>query len=207
MAKKVELEIAITENSKKLDDIINRLEKLENTSKKIKKSTNISGGLFDVAKISSLIFSFDRLNLTVENLTKKSSEFIENLNLTEVAFYGNTEQVKKLYTEMSNVYNLDESQIVRRLGIFKQMANAMQLPIEAGEELSELMNKMTIDIASLYNIDIDRASNALQSALVGQTRPINSSGLTLKSVMNKIVNTSKSGVRVITMLFKQEMAY
>lgn len=207
MAKKVELEIAITENSKKLDDIISRLEKLENTSNKIKKRTNISGGLFDVTKISSLIFSFERLNLTVENLTKKSSEFIENLNLTEVAFYGNTEQVKKLYTEMSNVYNLDESQIVRRIGIFKQMANAMQLPIEAGEELSELMNKMTIDIASLYNIDIDRASNALQSALVGQTRPINSSGLTLKSVMNKIVNTSKSGVRVITMLFKQEMAY
>ena len=108
---------------------------------------------------------------------------------------------------MAEVYGLDESRLTRQFGIFKQLANAMQLPAEEGERLSEIMVKMTNDVASLYNLDLERASNALQSALVGQTRPINSSGLTLKSVMNKIVNTSKSGVRVITMLFKQEMAY
>ena len=32
--------------------------------------------------------------------------------------------------------------------------------------------KMTNDIASLYNLDLNRALNALQSALSGQVRPI-----------------------------------
>ena len=81
-------------------------------------------------------------------------------------------QLKNLYTTMSDLYNLDESAIVRRIGIFKQMANTMGLANETGEQLAGLMNKMTLDVSSLYNIDIDRASNALQSALVGQTRPI-----------------------------------
>lgn len=189
-------------NSNKLDAIVQKLERINVISAKInanqinimgsnnsvvvnqvidsvtklgKKSTDVKNAwkdMFSIAKISAIVYSLRRLTNVVAKVTKESSNFIENLNLTEVAFYGNASAVKNLYTTMSDLYNLDESAIVRRIGIFKQMANTMGLANETGEQLAGLMNKMTLDVSSLYNIDIDRASNALQSALVGQTRPI-----------------------------------
>ncbi|MBO7526260.1 MAG: hypothetical protein J6T74_00005, partial [Clostridia bacterium] len=120
------------------------------------------------------------------NLSKKSAEYIENINLLEVA-YANIDKktgqfnedievtsarIEKLVNNMAQVYGLDESRLARQFGIFKQMANAMDLPTETAEKLSEHLVKMSNDVASLYNLDLDRASNALQSALAGQVRPI-----------------------------------
>lgn len=147
-------------------------------------------------------------------LSQKSVEYIENVNLLAVAYKNQNENIEEstarietYIDKMSEVYGLDESRLTRQFGIFKQLANAMQLPTETAENLSEIMVKMTNDIASLYNLDLNRASNALQSALAGQVRPINFSGFTLKDVLKKIVNLCKKGVRIIIILFKQEMAY
>lgn len=179
--KRVDLEVNVKSQDSKLDIILNKLNKLESVVNKVSKVDAFKGlnagsktfnSVFSIGKISSITYAMSKLTNTIAKVTKESSNFIENLNLTEVAFYGNSEAVRELYSSMSELYNLDESQIVRRIGVFKQMANAMGLSNEAGQELSSLMNKMTLDISSLYNIDIDRASNALQSALVGQTRPI-----------------------------------
>ena len=48
----------------------------------------------------------------------------------------------------------------------------MGLANETGEKLSKLMTEMSIDISSLYNMDVDQASSILQSALAGQTKPV-----------------------------------
>lgn len=163
------INITGSNNSVVVNQVIDSFNKLEKKSKDVDKSF---GKAFSIARISAIAYSFSKLTNSVAKFTKESANFIENLNLTEVAFYGNTNAVKGLYTSMADLYNLDESSIVRRIGIFKQMANTMGLANETGEQLASLMNKMTLDVSSLYNIDIERASNALQSALVGQTRPI-----------------------------------
>lgn len=187
---------------------------IKTTTKETTNLGNKFNSIFNIAKIGVLTKGIEKLFSSLTSASKKSSEYIENVNLLEVAYKNanetieqSSERIETFIDKMAEVYGLDESRLTRQFGIFKQLANAMQLPAEEGERLSEIMVKMTNDVASLYNLPLDRASNALQSALVGQTRPINSSGLTLKNVMNKIVNTSKSGVRTITMLFKQEMAY
>ena len=51
--------------------------------------------MFSIAKISAIVYSLRRLTNVVAKVTKESSNFIENLNLTEVAFYGNASAVKK----------------------------------------------------------------------------------------------------------------
>lgn len=163
------IDIMGNNNSVVVNQVIDGMNKVGDSAKK----TNTTfKDMFSVAKLSAFAYSLKRIFSTMTNLTKESANFVENLNLTEVAFNGNTSAVKNLYTTMSDLYNLDESQIVRRIGVFKQMANAMGLSEEAGQNLSELLNKMTLDVSSLYNISIGRASNALQNALVGQTRPI-----------------------------------
>lgn len=113
--------------------------------------------------------------------TQLSVDYVENTNLLEVAYartanstedYNqaveeSSKKVKGLIDQMSKVYGFDENRLTRSFGIFKQMANAMKLPDETAENLSEHLVKMSNDIASLYNLDLKRAENALQSALAG----------------------------------------
>ena len=163
---------------------------------------------FNYTAIREFSRALQRTFTIMSNLATKSSDYLENINLFQVAFDNNYNSAEKFINKLNEMYGLDESWLVKTVGIFKQLSNAMNLSTEQGTKLSTLLTQMSIDISSLYNIDINRASSVLQSAMAGQTRPINFSGFTLKDVLKKIVNTSKSGVRVIVeKLFKQEMAY
>jgi len=152
--------------------------------------------------------AMQRLVKTMGDFVSKSSDYLENINLFQVAFDGNYKSADRFIKKMSEMYGMDESWLTRTVGIFRQLSNAMNLSAENGERLSTLMTQMSLDISSLYNIDVEKASSTLQSALAGQTKPINFSGFTLKNVLKKIVNLRKKGVKIIIIrLFKQEMAY
>lgn len=143
------------------------------------KLTNQFNKAFSVGKIAGFGRAIMGITKSFGNLIKETSDYVENINLLEVAYANGNETIEEssarieaFIQKMSEAYGLDESNLTRQFGIFKQLANAMELPTETAENLSEHMVKMTNDIASLYNLDINRASNALQSALVGQVRPI-----------------------------------
>lgn len=186
----------------------------EGTSKNIDNIGKSVKTAFNVVGIKAFLSTSRELVRTISNLTAKSAEFTENLNLYQVAFKEigksveeSTRESDKFINKLSEMYGLDESWLTRTTGTFRQLANAMKLGNQEATQLATLMTQMSIDISSLYNLDIDRASSVLQSSLAGQTKPINFSGFTLKDVLKKIVNTCKSGVKVIIYLFKQEMAY
>jgi len=154
---------------------------VKENQKETKKIGDILGTAFNIKVIEGFTKAITKLGKGMFSLAQKSSEYVENVNLLEVAYKNANETIeqssKRIETyidKMSEVYGLDESRLTRQFGIFKQLANAMQLPTETAENLSEIMVKMTNDIASLYNLDLNRASNALQSALAGQVRPIRS---------------------------------
>jgi len=177
----------------------NAIQPMTKETKNLKKETdnttkaiNKMGKQFSLAFNTSALMNFTKatysLFKTMLKMGSASSAYIENINLLEVAYAKITDQtedynkavkesskaVKEYIDKMSKVYGFDESRLTRSFGIFKQMANAMKLPSETAEELSEHLVKMSNDIASLYNIDLSRAENALQSALSGQVRPIRS---------------------------------
>ena len=169
---------------------VKALANVGNAAKEVKeKSDEASNSLVKLGKQFNLVFNVKTFTTFVKSfysyfrkameMTSKSSSYIENVNLLEVAYHNANEEIEvssqrieTFISKMADVYGLDENRLTRQFGIFKQLANAMELPTETAENLSEIMVKMTNDIASLYNLDLDRASNALQSALVGQVRPI-----------------------------------
>lgn len=125
----------------------------------------------------SFLYTMRRLGRWVYDMTKAYASYIENINLATVAYNGLEESMKSLYPfveKISLAFGLNESEVIRAVGLFKQMANAMQLTQEQGDLLSTGLTKMAYDISSLYNLPFDRALSALQSALVGQTKPIRS---------------------------------
>ena len=168
-----------------------RLKSIHTLMKQISKGTNVNAGLketvqdsekidenmsnaFSVAKFVGFNIGLRKIAQTMTSLVDKSSSYLESINLYQVAFNGAYQEADKFVNKITEMYGLDESWAVQTVGIFRQLANAMGLAREQADSLSYLMTQMSIDISSLYNVDTSRASQVLQSALAGQTRPIRS---------------------------------
>lgn len=109
-------------------------------------------------------------------LTKAQTEYIEDLNLLDVAYGDANNSGKKLVSTMSNMIGLDQKSLTKSLGVYKQMASAMGITSEASSLLSENLLKMQTDISSLYNLDFARAGQILQVTLSGNTKSIRALG-------------------------------
>lgn len=104
----------------------------------------------------------------IAEVTKKSADYIETLNVLQVAFDGNTESIRKFASSLADTLNLDDSTIIKSAAHFKVLTQSMGIATETGEKLSELLTKMTLDLSSLYNMDFDKAQTALQYAMEGR---------------------------------------
>lgn len=134
-----------------------------------------------MAKGFNLAFNYTTLRMftramkgvvsTMATMVNKSSTFVENMNLLDVAFNNDTTEAEKFVNKLSEMYGLDESWGYRTVGIFKQLANAMGVAGETGTKLSQVLTQLSIDTSSLYNIDTDEAVSIFRSALAGQTKP------------------------------------
>lgn len=141
---------------------------VSSSDKLVSNIKGISTGLKKAIGIAGI----SKLTKTLSSFVDKSSDYLENFNLFQAAFNGNYKSATKFVNKMSEMYGLDESWLIKTVGTFKQLSNAMNLTAQDGENLSKLMTQMSLDIASLYNLDIDKATSTLQSALAGQTKPI-----------------------------------
>ena len=115
----------------------------------------------------------DSINYMIK-ATEKQANYIENLNMMQVAFGQSAEQAEKYIDTITNATGFDPSTLTRQLGVFRQISSAMKYTSETADLLSTNLSKLSIDVASLYNTDIQRAGKALESAITGQVRSIRS---------------------------------
>ena len=157
--------------SAQLDKISKSLDGMKSRTDKFDKSSKVA---FSVGRVMLFANSLKRVLTTLSRFSKKSMDYVENINLYQVAFDGAYESADRFINKTSEMYGLDESQLTKTVGIFKQLTNAMNIATDTGEKLSTLLTQMSIDISSLYNVNLERAQSVLQSALSGQTRPVRS---------------------------------
>jgi hypothetical protein len=99
--------------------------------------------------------------------TKAEAEYVESVNLLQVAYEDNTKSADKLIRSMNQLIGLDPSNLTKQLGIYRQFSSAMGIAGDKANMLSENLLKLQTDISSLYNIDFDVAGKKLQSAIAG----------------------------------------
>ena len=159
-------------NSGSAKQLINSAETTSEMSKDISKIGRNVGIAFNYGMISKAVGAIKKLGAGFSSLAKQSFDYLENFNLFQVAFNGNYNSAERFINKMAEMYGLDESWLTQTVGKFKQLSNAMGMTAETGEKVSKLLTQMSLDISSLYNVDIDRAASTLSSAMAGQTKPI-----------------------------------
>jgi len=157
------------DGSKGYKDLIKHSKTLSLLSKETK---NNLASAFSKGAVIGWAYAIKTSVDTMLKATKKQTEYIENLNMMKVAFGDTAESAEAFVNKLSGKIGFDTASLTKQLGIFRQISSAMGYTANTADLLSKNLAKMALDISSLYNVDLDRANKALESALTGQVKTI-----------------------------------
>lgn len=134
-----------------------------------------SGGLFRFAKMGATIYLFRRMGRYAANIVQAGSDYLETMNLWQVAMRENLDLADEFVNKMNKAYGVSTKTTMQAQATFKNMIGSLgDLSDETAYKLSEAITQMAFDYSSLYNVKLEQAVEKFQSALAGQVRPIRS---------------------------------
>lgn len=151
---------------------------------------------------------------TLKDSIKESMNYVENLNLFNVAMGESIDKGNAFVDKIQEVYGMDPSNIMTYVGNFNQLASAIEMPSEAASDLSLGMTRLTNDLASLFNMDVSTVAANMKSGLIGMTRAVTKYGMDIRTstlqqtalslgITENVKNMSEAnreGLRYITMV-------
>lgn len=156
---------------KKLSSLGNSFSKTMHTgASSIKKLTTAASALSGVA-----------LGRVFADATKEAIDYYETLNLFQVAMKGSIEQGNEFINTISEWYGLDPKNLMQYTGTFYEMAYAVEAPDKAAQQLSTSLTALSVDLASLFNVDVEKVTNNLTSGIRGMSRAVVKYGLDLRA--------------------------
>ena len=116
---------------------------------------------------------------------------------------------------------LDPQLMKNYQAVFAQMTNSMNLVSDTSMNISETFTMLGNDIASLWNIDTDKAMKKLQSGLAGQIRPLRELGIDISKTslemyalnhgiedsVEKMSQAAKVQLRYLAIMEQAEVAF
>ena len=201
------IQTGIKQINKELDKTIEKTDKLVNNSNKLKdtfddikdENKDLSKDAKDISKntekimknlsFDSLVNNVSRLYRGLEKVTKSTMDYLEDLNLLKVAFGDTADEAYNLTKHIASITGFNEAGLVRNLATFRNLTSTLALTNEQADLLATNLEKMSLDISSLYNVDVDRAAYALTGMLTGQPRTIKTltgANITNKSLDNEL---------------------
>lgn len=151
---------------------------LKDSFSKISNSANSTTR--DLKKLVSIVGSLG-LGRAISEATKKSIEFIENLNLFTVAMGDSIDEAQRFIDRMSDIYGMDPSNLYRYSGYFYQLTDAIGSTGKASEIMSLSLTKAANDISSLFNVDVETVVNNLASGMQGMSRAVRKYGMDIRA--------------------------
>lgn len=176
---------------------------------------------------------------------EKSMDYVETVNLFQTSLkkigmesavkmgmewgsssadaYANTfiDRAEKFNDMLVDNLTLDPELMKNYQAVFAQMTNSMNLVSDTSMNISETFTMLGNDIASLWNIDTDKAMKKLQSGLAGQIRPLRELGIDISKTslemyamnygiedsVEKMSQAAKVQLRYLAIMEQAEVAF
>ncbi len=156
---------------------------IKSVTTSIKEQSKGLRGLYSsYIKFAAAVMIIKRVANFLSSVANESSKWIENLNLFEVAFNDVGQSATDWAINFTKSLSLSYNEVVRYMGLFKQMAESIGVTEEAATSVSKALTQMTYDLASLYNIQTDVMAEKLRAGLAGQTKPLRQIGMDITAV-------------------------
>ena len=134
------------------------LSKMNNQLDKTQKTLKNVGITATLGKINYTINMIRYYGRAVSNLVQYGMDYVETLNLWQVANRDNIALADEFITKMTKAYGISEQTLMNYQAIFKNMLSALgDISDMASSQLSMQLTQLALDFASLYNVSIERA--------------------------------------------------
>lgn len=147
---------------------------------------------------------------SVYNLYQSAAAYEESLNLYRVSLGQFDDEGQEWATKISNALYLDPSNVLQYTGAFQNLVEGLGVGSKAAYTMSTNLTQLVYDMSSYLNISEEAAYTKLQSAIIGQSRAIASTGVAMQNASLEELAYSlgiKKSVREMTQAEKTYLRY
>lgn len=149
-----------------------------------KQTSKITSGFSGITKslkgLASAVVGI-KLGSSLASATKSTIDYVETLNLFTVAMKDSIDTTTDFVDSVSDMYGLDPKWLMDATGLFYEMAYAVDMPDKAARTLSTSLTALSVDLASLFNVDVETVSDNLTSGMRGMSRAVLKYGMDLRA--------------------------
>ena len=146
--------------------------KLGSNISKVKKFTNLINEAFSLDNIAPWAGVIKNATNQMIALTKAQVNYNKNMQKLQVAYGQVNSSGEKLVKTMADISGLDEAELTKSLGTFRQYASTLGIVSDKANMLSENLFKLSNDLASFYGEDTEDMARRLISAMTGETEAL-----------------------------------
>lgn len=188
----------LAQNGNQLSDVFSKMpsavasasKSLDTYNSKSRGAKVHTGGLFSA--ISSLVSgargihsTFSSLNSTFGFFYNESAEYIEQLNLFNVAMGSAAQSASAFAQKVSDAMGIDPGKWMEYQGTLNMMIEGFGVASDKAQIMSQNLTQLSYDYSSLMNVDVSTAFDKIQSAMSGQIKGLKEYGNNVSVAMVK----------------------
>lgn len=188
----------LAQNSNQLSDVFSKMpsavasasKSLDAYNSKSRGAKTHTGGLFSA--ISSLVSGARNVKSTFLAISSafsffydESAEYIEQLNLFNVAMGSASQSASEFAQKVSDAMGIDPGKWMEYQGTLNMMIEGFGVASDKAQIMSQNLTQLSYDYSSLMNVDVSTAFDKIQSAMSGQIKGLKEYGNNVSVAMVK----------------------
>ena len=134
---------------------------------------------YAVRKFMTFMYAAERVARVFANWFNESNDYVENLNLFNVAMGDASDEALEFAQKMEDLMGIDMSEWIENQGAFMRMATGFGIASDKAETMSRNLTQLAYDMSSIFNVDVEVAMQKLQSGMSGQIKGLKTWGYNL----------------------------
>ena len=156
---------AVDEQGKKYDKAIKSSQKFtDKLAQQISKYRTLMGAFKSAADMMGSWFN-------------ESNDYIETLNLFEVAMGDGAEAAKQYAEKVQSAMGIDSKDWMNYQAVFQNLTTGFGVAGDSATTMSQNLTQLSYDLSSIYNTDVETAFDKLSSAMSGQVKGLREFGI------------------------------
>ena len=188
----------LAQNSNQLSDVFNKMpsavasasKSLDAYNSKSRGAKTHTGGLFSaisslVSKAQNVKSTFGAISSAFSFFYNESAEYIEQLNLFNVAMGSASQSASAFAQKVSDAMGIDPGKWMEYQGTLNMMIEGFGVASDKAQIMSQNLTQLSYDYSSLMNVDVSTAFDKIQSAMSGQIKGLKEYGNNVSVAMVK----------------------
>ena len=130
-----------------------------------------------ISKTRTLYGAFKSVANMAASWFNESNDYIETLNLFEVAMGESTQAAKQFAETVQAAMGIDSKDWMNYQATFQNLAKGFGVASESATIMSQNLTQLSYDLSSIYNKDVEEAFDKLSSAMSGQVKGLREYGI------------------------------